>query len=782
MLKKCISKEWFFAEGKDPYKSVDLPHDFAVSKKRSANAPTGTDNGYYPEGSGKYTKYLTLDKSRHYILDVDGAYMCAKVYLNESLISHHPYGYTPYLTDLTPYVTDECQNKLQILTTALPCSCRWYTGNGIYRDVFLWEGGNVRIEPWDMFISTVSADEKRANIRLKFSVTADVSADALIRFEISAPSGESVLTYEMNASVCANEKAELEHLIELDSPMLWDTESPNIYTLKTEIFVDSECVDTSYNDFGIRTIHIDAKNGLLLNSKPIKLRGGCMHHDHAVLGAASFPAAEERKVRLIKEAGFNAIRTAHNPPSLAFLEVCDRLGMIVMDEAFDNWSKGKCYNDYSLFFADWCRRDISYMVLRDRNHPCVFSYSIGNEIHEIDGTSKAAEWSALLAAEVRKHDDTRAVTSGIQKWFSVRRPEPTDPEDYCEYLKRHHTYENVREINEVTKGYEAPLDIIGCNYYYTEYQNEHECYPERVIWGSETHTLTFFDSWALTRDNQFILGDFTWTAFDNMGEVGAGRSEWERDGVITGLRLGDYPWRSNFQGDLDMCGYRNPQSYFRNSVWFGTPELKIFSEHPEHFGEGFTGTGWHWYDVSESWTYDDKYTGKPTKVHTYTDAERVEWIVNGKKVCECIPEKAIAEAIVPYEKGEITAIAYKNGAECARASLSTTGNAAAIDVVPEKAEFTADNRDLCYFNISINDTAGRIVTDAKNELHCMVSGGELMGIYSADPCNEDIYGEPKCHAYGGRALAIVRAKQPGEVSITVYSDTLASGNAKVVAK
>ena len=467
----------------------------AIKQKRSPDAPTGANNGYFPDAPAEYSKFLNFDKSKHYILDIDGAYMCTKIQLNHDYIAKHPYGYTPFLADLTPYIVPNIANSLSIQTCPPLLSTRWYSGNGIYRDVFLWEGGDIRIEPWDMFISTPIADKKKATIRLKFRISSDKTADINVRFKILY-NDKSVRSDEISLSVNKNSKAEFEHTIELENPLLWDVENPNLYTLKTEIFKDNNLLDTSVNSFGIRTISADAKNGLLINGEPLKLRGGCIHHDHGGLGAAAFPAAEERKIRLLKESGFNAVRPAHNPPSLALLEACDRLGVIVMDEAFDCWNKGKNINDYNLFFEDWCLRDISYMVLRDRNHPCVISYSIGNEIGEIDGTSDAEKWSELLASEIRKYDDTRFVTSGIQKDFAIHNPQETDPDDYKDYIMRTYGKSDPIDINARTKGYEKPLDIVGCNYYYNNYLIEHECYPDRVIWGSETHAITFYDSWS----------------------------------------------------------------------------------------------------------------------------------------------------------------------------------------------------------------------------------------------------------------------------------------------
>lgn len=781
MIKTCISKDWKFRIGRDPYIDIDLPHDYAISQKRSAEGNGDAANGFFPNKVGRYVKYLSFDEKKHYILNLDGSYMCTQILFNENHLGMHPHGYTPYLVDLTEYVMTDCTNKLVVITNPMVNSTRWYSGSGIYRDVFLWEGGDIRIEPWDMFVSTIAADENEAQLKLKYTVTSDKDADIRVCFSMIYGDA-TVKTDEEILKVKAGEKLEQEHIVAVENPRLWDLENPNMYTLKTEIYEGEQLMDTSMDDFGIRTISADAENGLLLNGKAIKLRGGCIHHDHGVLGAAAFPAAEERKLRLLKEAGFNSVRTAHNPPSSVLMECCDKMGIIVMDEAFDSWNKNKCTNDYSLFFSDWCLRDISYMVKRDRRHPSVFSYSIGNEILEIDGTSKAAEWSKILCDEIRKYDNTRLVTSGIQKGFTRKRAEDVDPEDYKAYMKEKHSLPEPADINRVTAGYEEPLDIVGVNYYYQNYEFEHECYPDRVFWGSETHAVDFYDSWQLVKNNNHILGDYNWTAYDNLGEVGTGRSLWARDGIIHGISLAEYPWRSCYQGDLDLCGYRRPQSYFREAVWLGNTEPRIFTTHPEHYGEGFTGTHWHWYDVNETWTYGDEYIGQPVTVDTYTDADKIVWYVNGGMVGESIPVKGVATIDTAYRKGEITAVAYKAGQECSRYTLHTTGAAAVIKVTAEKPELAADNRDLCYFDISITDGDGRIVNEAQHELTATVMGGELMGIFSGDPCNEDQYTSNRCHAFKGRAVAIVRTKNAGTVGIKVYAENLAGGYASVTAK
>lgn len=784
MIKKCISKGWKFADFpvvKGSYKDVDLPHDYSITKPRDPNGDLY--NAYFPVTNGQYVKFLNFEKDKHYILDVDGAYNCAEVTFNEQLLFLHPHGYTPILVDLTKHIVPDIENKLKITTNPLKWSTRWFHGCGIYRDVFMWEGGAIRIEPWDMFVYTENVSDKSADIVLKFTVSSDVNADVEVKFDVCIKDGKSIATDSIKVSAKKDEKVEYKHVITVENPALWDTDNPNLHTVKTEIYKGKELVDTSANDFGIRYITADAKNGLLFNGKPLKLRGGCIHHDHGVLGAMALPAAEERKIRVLKEAGFNSVRIAHNPPSLALLEACDRLGMIVQDEAFDIWNKRKLAvtADYHIFFKEWWDRDISYMVKRDRNHPCVMSYSIGNEIYEIDGTSEAAEWSRKLADEVRKYDDTKFVTSAIQKITLANfKPEEIDPESYRKYMIENNGAGDQRKINKITEGFESPLDIIGFNYHHAHYGIFHEDNPDKVIWGSENWTCDIYGDWQDVVNNNYVIGDFTWTAIDNLGEVGHGVGYWERErATIDNM---SFPWRTCYQGDLDLCGYRRPQSHFREAVWFGGDKPKTFVTHPEHFGEEYYGTGWHWADVHNSWTFDDKYVGRPIKIETYIQADKVEWLINGKKVGEAVPEKAIATLNTIYEKGELVTIAYKNGKEFSRSTIKTIGEAVAVNVVPENKEFNADRRDLCYFDIKVVDKDGNVDVHSEDELTAYVIGGELLGIYSGNPISDDVFTDKTCHAFKGRALAVVRTNKPGKVTIKVLGKGLASGYAEVTAK
>lgn len=780
MKKVCISKDWYFAErGECSFQKVDLPHDYAIRKPRNKHRHGGENNGYFDGGVGIYNKYLHFDDSKHTILDIDGAYMCALIKLNENILSMHPYGYTPYLVDLTEHIVHGKLNKIEIRTTEEMPSARWYTGAGIYRDVFLWTGGEIRIEPWDLFVKTVSVENDRATIRVLTDVSSDLSCETTLMLSIKYD-GAEVACSKVAYTVSKDGKTHVEQDFTIENPLLWDIGQGNLYTVEATIFKDDIVTDTFVQNFGIRTIQVSAQNGMQLNGKTIKLQGGCIHSDHGALGTAAFPAAEERRVLKLKEVGYNALRISHHPPSLALMEICDREGMILLDEAFDCWTIPKANSGYNFFFNEWWERDLSYMVLRDRSHPCIFTYSIGNEIPESDGQSYGAYWSKKLVDKVKSIDDSRPVLSAVCGFWDVTRD--SDPEEYRkEFLNKYQNNQtDLKEWSKCTAPFMEPLDIVGYNYWYDRYEMDSKEYPKRVIMGTETHTINFYKSWKETLRLSNVVGDFTWTAFDNLGEVGTGRSLWGKEGFVPGISLCGYPWRSNWQGDFDLCGFRKPQSYFREAIWKENTEPKIFTTHPMHYSDTFSGTGWHWYDVSESWTYSDMYVGKPITVEVYSVADEIIFELNGKEVQRVIPEEGIARTDITYEKGVLVSKAVKNSKIIGTSMIKTVEKPEKVTIVPEKTVLTADNRDLCYFDIYIIDKNGDLVPDAMHELTAVAEGGELMCIFSGNPKNEDDYPSGKCHAFYGKAVAVVRTDTKGSVRLSVSGKGLTTSSVEVI--
>lgn len=782
MKKTMISNEWqLSAPGIAGVKTVDLPNDFTIGLQRDPNAPGGAYNAFVPGGTGRYVKYLEkeLQDIQHAIIDVDGAYMCSELLFNETHTGMHPHGYAPYLTDVSNLIRKGRPNRVEIITNAIQPSTRWYSGGGVFRDVYLWTGGEIRMEPGDVFAYTETASETEAVIRILVTLTSDRSFNGIVTASLDDNASCKVNVGAYQAGKCDCSLALIVH-----EPRLWNPDKPELYTLRLKFteMGTGQATDEYETVFGIRTVQVDAHNGLRINGKTVKMRGGCIHHDHGVLGSAAFPCAEERKLTLLMGEGLNAIRTSHNPPSRALLDACDRLGIVVIDEAFDMWARAKTAFDYHLWFSDHWKTDLTAMIRRDRNHPCIIAWSTGNEVPESSGTDgNCAGLAQKLADAVRENDPTRPVS--VSTFHMGASPDPNAPEAYKDDFKLLYNDFDNEGIDQSwetrTEKLFAPYDLAGYNYMYTFYRKHHMMYPERVMWGSETHALNFYDSWHTVLEMPSVIGDFTWTAYDNLGEAGTGRSCWARDGYIPHISTAGWPWRTCYQGDLDLCGYRRPQSFFRQAVWQGNAPLKIFTTHPEHYGEGFSGTGWHWYDVLDTWTFDDQWIGKPVLCEVYVDCDTVEWYVNGSKAGESAPEKAIARFTIPYEKGEIKAVALKSGMPVSEAILHTVGYPNKVSVSPEKEHIYADGRDLCWFDITVCDGSGERVPDAKNELTCIVNGGELLGIFSGDPANEDAYTSPTCHAFTGRAVAVVRTKTRGSVTVNVGGPGLLTGTASV---
>ncbi len=792
MQKQSLNLDWGFRDRElfflDPASfaelpRVNLPHDFIVDTQRKRDALGGAPNGYFGDGQGVYEKELEIPEAwadKRLVLDLDGAYMNTEVILNGEVIALHPYGYTPFLVDLTPHARVG-KNSLKIKVQSRQPSTRWYSGGGLYRGVSLWTGEKTGILPWDLFVQTPEVTPERAVVKAEISVSTleRVKTGAALRVMIVDEEGTTVAEGSTETLVCPGEKTRAVVSLEVTNPRLWSPDSPSLYTLKAVCSAPGQGDETSEVTFGIRKYEVDAVRGLRLNGRPLKLKGGCIHHDHAFLGSAAYPRAEERKIQILKAAGYNAVRISHYPPSLAMLETCDRQGMILLDEAFDCWRTGKVPMDYHLYFEDWWERDVEYMVMRDRNHPCVFSYSIGNEIAERDGSGDGYVWARRIADKIRSLDPTHFITSAINGVFDMEAFEKAVKEagglDKVNFQNLDQSAKTMDLWGKKTAGFAAALDIVGYNYQYQRYAADRETFPGRVIMGTETHPFNTYDYWKATMDNSHVIGDFIWTAFDNLGEAGVGRVVWESTGETHGF-MGEYPWRSCFQGDMDLCGYRTGQSYYREIMWEafegGSRKMALFTTHPRHHGDTYWGTGWHWKDVMDSWTYEDEWQGKPVTTYAYADAEEVEFILNGVSLGRAKVEKLEAVMEIPYEKGTLEAIAYRKGERISSCTLKTAGEACQILASADRPEIRGDAQDLSYIAITLADRAGARVPPETRQIRVEVSGaGHLAGMGSGNPCTEENYTDA-CRAYEGRAMAAVIADAPGDVLVTIHAQGL----------
>ena len=521
------------------WRMLDLPHDWSIEGNIDSANPTGGSGGFFPAGVGWYRRTFTAPmawRDKRVSVEFEGIYMNATVYFNGHELGTHPYGYTSFLLDLTEHLNAGATNVLAVrVDQSKQQNSRWYSGSGIYRHVWLDITNAVHVVPWGVSITTPEVSEGRATVRVRANLanhsarTATVMVRTTLFTPAEAAAGESngVLTVQPGDS------ADLTRDIVVNEPALWGSASPSLYRAVTRVMEGENAIDEVSTIFGIRSIRWSAENGFLLNDRSVKMIGCCVHHDNGPLGAAALDRAEERRVHILKDAGFNAIRASHNPPSPAFLDACDRLGMLVMNESFDCWSKPKKPFDYSVAFQDWWRRDLEAMVQRDRNHPSVVMWSIGNEVPE-RGEALGAQEAKTLADYVRALDSTRPVTSAL----------------------------NLVPTWSDTDGFFAALDIGGYNYNLSEHAEDHKRVPSRIIVCSESYPHSTFDDWAMVTDFPYIIGSFVWTGVDYFGESGIGRWYY-RDAKDTSRETygAPYPCHGSDCGDIDICGFRKAISH-----------------------------------------------------------------------------------------------------------------------------------------------------------------------------------------------------------------------------
>lgn len=753
---------------------VNLPDDYIISKARDPKAESGPSTGFYPGGRANYSK--TFDacpewEGKTVLLDIDGAYMNAEVTFNGDLLALHPYGYTPFTVDLTKTLKPE-GNSLSISTDSVQPSSRWYSGGGLYREVSLLIGGKTYLHPWDVFLYTTAANAEAATIKAEIKARGELYSDLKCRIRFDG---------EVIGENSVNLQGEMNVIMNIAAPKLWSADVPKLYNVVIELLQGETVIDTHEMTFGVRKIDIDSKNGMRVNGVPVKLRGGCVHHDNSLIGARALPRAEERKVQKLKDAGYNAIRCAHNPPSTAFLDACDRIGIYVLDESFDAWRVAKNARDYHLYFEQWWQEDTKAMVCRDRNHPCVYSWSIGNEISEMNGSSDGAYWCKVQADYVRSLDSTRPVSSSMNHFVypkGMNRATMMHTTDMSESLRNPKAsdghFGDFDYWDEGTRDTIPPLDIVGYNYIWPRYAIDAKKHPDRVIHATETHAYMMYDYWQAVLDNDNCIGDFTWTATDNLGEGGAGRVIWELGSGFSGL-IGSWPWLSCYQGDLDLDLKRRPQSYYRGIVWGLDKNIYLFTTHPDKTGKPYYGMGWHWADVWPTWTFGEANVGKDVQLEAYCDCDEVEFVCNGKVLGRVKTEKYKAFLTVPYAPGIVEAVAYTGGIEVARTQLETAGEAVQVILEPDRCAIAADGMDLSYITVRLADAEGRTVVCDDVTLHIEVEGGELVGFGSGNPCTEENYTNDRA-VFGGYALACVRAgREPGEIKVTVTGEGIAAG-------
>lgn len=749
------------------WRKLNLPHDWSIEQPYSASNPSG--NGYLPGGIGWYRKSFPVPEAavgRKVSLEFDGVYRDSDVWINGHHLGHRPYGYSSFEYDVTPYLKAAGQANLVAVRVdhSQAADSRWYTGSGIYRHVWLTITASVHVAHWGTYVRTPAAGAAEALVSVETAVVNDSASATRVRLvtTIEDAAGHEVGTATAETPLKPAESRSIVQQAVVKNPKLWDLERPDLYTAVSRVYANDALADEYRTPFGIRNIRFDANTGFYLNGRPEKLKGVCIHHDLGALGAAFNEAALERRLKLLKQIGVNAIRCSHNPMAPELYEACDRLGLLVMDEGFDEWTLGKnkwvqgrnagtpSHDGYNQAFDEWAVRDISDMVRRDRNHPSVILWSIGNEIEypndpfshprgrggmrpNAPSADQLPPIARRLISAIKLLDGTRPVTQALA---------------------------DIQSSNAT--GLAGLLDVAGYNYLEQDYARDHQTYPDRIILGSEnSHSLA---AWQTVARNAWVAGQFLWTGVDYLGESGR------------------YPDRGSTAGLLDYCGFRKPESYLREALW--TDQPMVYAAAREAAPAGGRGGGRlveHW-----NWKEDSR---KTIPVEVYTSCSAVELSLNGRSLGTKSNPGMLEPVLrwdVPNEAGVVRAVAqWDDGpGECAHFELATAGAAARLELTADRSILAMNGADLASIEIRVVDAAGHRVFGAALPVVVEVTGsGELAALDSGDPRDVTPVQAGHRNAYQGRILALVRAgAAAGTVTVRASADGLPAAELRLTVR
>lgn len=804
-----FSNDWKFVKGvsegaekpdfdDSKWRILDLPHDFSIEDLPgpqtdeqkgpfSKKSPGGWFTGNTLGGTGWYRKHFVLSKEdQGKIVKVlfDGVMTESDVWINGTHLGYHPNGYTAFLYDLTPYLKPAGQpNVLAVRAENSGRNSRWYTGSGIYRNVSLIVTNPLHIDSWGVHVTTTEISKDKATVNLAVKVVNDQekSADIKVRVRLLGNKGKVAGQAEKSEKVVAHGNIESSQNISIDRPELWSPDSPNLYKVVADIISNGKTIDSYSLKTGIRIIKWNAQNGFQINGNSVKLKGGNVHHDNGILGSAAFKRAECRKVEIMKANGFNAIRTSHNPPSTQFLDACDSLGMLVLEEAFDAWQKTKVPGDYSKFFKEYWQKDMESMLLRDRNHPSVAIWSIGNEIME-RADPDGLEITRKLVDVVKKFDATRPVTEGFN-----------DFSGFMAMISGKHEW-----------SYSAPafamLDIGGYNYGWRDWENDHKLYPERIMMTTESSAIDMFRIFSLMEQHPWIVGDFVWTGMDYLGEAGCGAGSIDNEkinyginvpGKKTGVGRG-WPWYGTACGDVDISGNKKARMYYRDVVWKQSQiEMAVHIPLPSGIKEHINEQGWP--SELPCWTWPGN-EGKTMQVSVYTRCTSVRLELNGKIIGEkkvltdpalpndsttlttdVVPHLAV-RFDVPYASGELKAIGLVDGKEMVSKILKTVGAPKQLVLTPDRNAIKVDRNDLVFITVEVADDNGNVIPNANMPVNFTISGnGELVAAGNGSPDQMESFQDNSCNLFNGKALVVVRPfNRTGKIKLTATSKGIVS--------
>ncbi|MEO7656646.1 MAG: glycoside hydrolase family 2 TIM barrel-domain containing protein [Sphingomicrobium sp.] len=754
------------------WRKLDLPHDWSIEDlpgEQSAEhigpfdkkAIGGTATGFTEGGEGWYRKHFRADHwpaDAHVELLFDGIYGSSEIFLNGKSVGGNLHGYRPFVLDLTPLLVRDADNVLAVHVRNLGKNSRWYSGSGIYRQVKLdILPAGARLARWGVGAWTRRIEGAEAEIDV---VSKIVEASPGLQLLTRLRDGQGVVVAEVSSAIAQ----EVKQVLKVKAPRLWSPAEPDLYTLETEVKRGTVVLDRMIQPFGIRIVTMDPHRGLAINGVVTKLRGGCIHHDNGLLGACAFADADDRRIRLLKARGYNAVRSSHNPASHTFRNACDRLGMLLIDEAFDMWHSPKLPDDFSNHFQDHWQEVIETLVLSARNSPSVIMWSIGNEI-PYRSTDEGVAWEWKLANAVRSIDPTRPVTAALNGVLG-------------QPMKAGAKTARPGMAGKVDNASTIFLDVPGYNYRLEDMDTEQREHPERVVYASETFPHDMFDYQALADRAPWFLGEFVWTAMDYLGEAGVGASVPVKKGSSRMAGVG-WPWVNAWCGDIDLIGGQKAPSLARDVAWGLSPlEMTVHRPLPDDKSE-FIAL-WGWRDEIQSWNWAGQ-EGKTLSVWVYSVGDRVELLLNGTKVGEMKispADKLQAEVRVAYVPGVLEALAFKEGKLIGRRRLETVGVPAQLRLVAERSSVKSSHQSLSYVRIEVLDAQGRVLPEDARKISLKLDGpGDLAGFGSANPLASGSFQSTEAQTFRGRALAILRSRgRPGRVRIEARADGLQSAS------
>jgi len=731
------------------WRTLNVPHDWSIEGPFSADFSSG--NGYVPGGIGWYRKHFRPDakqRDQTFRIEFDGIYDYSEVWINGQFVGGRPFGFIGFAYDLTPYLKWNSDNVIAVrVDHSRFADSRFYTGSGIYRNVRLVITYKLHIAHWGISVTTPVIESNSAVVRVETTVenSSTENRNFSAQSDIVAPNGKIVGTMTTSKSAASNSIQTLVQEIQISQPQLWSLESPQLYTLRSRVTSGDAAVDETETSFGIRTAVFDAAKGFFLNGVSTKLKGVCIHHDAGSLGAAVPDKVLERRLRLLKEIGVNAIRTSHNPPDPELLNLCDRLGLLVMDEAFDEFTPSKnkwvrgvnagvpSHFGYGEIFDQWAVRDVSDMVRRDRNHPSIILWSIGNEVDFANdpftdpalgenyhpGNPPATDLlkcAAPLIAAVKVLDQTRPVTAALA---------------------------NLDLSGAV--GLPELLDVVGYNYQEARYAADHAKFPKRIIYGSENSQQ--YATWRAVQTNDFISGQFLWTGIDYLGEANA------------------WPNRANGAGLLDLCGFKKPLAWFRQSLWSEKPMVYLCVSGAPGTRRANTAEHWNWPSNST------------VNVICYANCPEVSLTLNGKLIGTKKSSEAVNGVLnwqIPFEPGTLKAIGRVNGQDVCDYFLQTAGTPSRIELLPDTKELRTDGKDVSHVEFRIVDENGVRIPDAVAELKFELTGpAKVLGLGNGDLNNVESCQGDTHRVFRGHGLAILQTtKTAGAVVLSATSPGL----------